>query len=142
MVDVDDMKDDNNDLIDDMEGDMKMALLSKKHFSQCNRFDETNFYWFFARNILNITFLFNGKKSANVPKPSLENYWYPRNKFYFWIWIWSLMPKDHYSGIIASLEAYLKAIQSRTICPIAIAKAILLPQFIVRYVRWSPGYLV
>ena len=29
---VDDMKDDNNDLIDDMEGDMKMALLSKKHF--------------------------------------------------------------------------------------------------------------
>ena len=44
MVDVDDMKDDNNDLIDDMEGDMNMALLSKKHFSQCNRFDEMNFY--------------------------------------------------------------------------------------------------
>ena len=41
---VDDMKDDNNYLIDDMEGDMKMALLSKKHFSQCNRFDEMNFY--------------------------------------------------------------------------------------------------
>ena len=41
---VDDMKDDNNDLIDDMEGDMKMALLSKKHFSQGNRFDEMNFY--------------------------------------------------------------------------------------------------
>ena len=63
------MKDDNNDLIDDMEGDMKMALLSKKHFSQCNRFDEMNFYWFFARNILNITFLFNGKKVLS-PNPA------------------------------------------------------------------------